>query len=86
MGGRGYKHINSFSPFDSKSVCDRTGFERKLSDMEKTWEGWYVLPEAWAARQPQDFPVVPQKQVVYKEARSELANTGDIAQTFPPIV
>ena len=84
--GRGYRHVNHFSPNDSKSVCDRTGFERKLSDMQRTWQGWFVLPEAWEPRQPQDFPVTAQKQEVYKDSRSEQANPVETAQTFPPIV
>ena len=30
-----------------------------------------MTDEGWHPRQPQDFPVVPIKQKVYKEARSE---------------
>lgn len=79
MGGRKPLHVSTFSPFDSNTICDRTGFKIKLSETQKTWEGWYVIPEAWAPRQPQDFPVIAQKQVIYKEARSEQANPVDTA-------
>ena len=81
--GRGYKHVNSFTPNASKSVCDITGFERTTADLERSWDGRMVIPEAWSARQPQDFPVTAQKQQVYKEARSEQANPLETAQ--PPI-
>ena len=84
--GRGYKHVSTFSPNDSNSICDRTGFKIKLSETERTWEGWFVIPEAWAPRQPQDFPITAQKQQVYADSRSEQADPGETAQTFPPIV
>lgn len=84
--GRGYRHVNYFSPNDSKSVCDRTGFEKKLSDMQRTWHGWFVIEEAWEPRQPQDFPITAQKQEVYADSRSEQSNPLETAQTFPPIV
>ena len=84
--GRGYKHIGGFTPNDSKTICDFTGFDRKLSDVQRTWDGWFVIPEAWSQRQPQDFPVTAQKQEVYADARSEQANPVETAQTFPPIV
>lgn len=85
-GGRGFKPVSTFKPFDSNTICDRTGFKVKLSDVAPTWEGYFVISRAWEPRQPQDFPVVPQKQHVYKDARSEQADPGEEAQTFPPIV
>ena len=86
MGGRSYKHVSSFSPNDSNTICDRTGFKVKLSETELTWEGWRVIRAAWAPRQPQDFPVVPQKQIVYPDARSEQSNPLTTAQPAIPIV
>lgn len=82
MGGRGFKRINTFSPWDSNTIDDITGFKRKMSDMRRRWEGWYT-DQGWAPRQPQDFPVVPQKQLVYNEVRSEQVNPDETAQ--PPI-
>lgn len=53
------------------TICDVTGFKVKLNQVRKRWDGMMVIPEAWEPRQPQDFPVTPQKQKVYKEARFE---------------
>ena len=35
--------------------CYRCGFKRKASEMRKQWQGYYVCPEHWEMRQPQDF-------------------------------
>jgi len=86
MGGRNYLHLGEFSPNDSKTVCDRTGFETVLSRTQETWQGWQVIPEAWEPRQPQDFPITAQKQKVYKDSRSEQANPSETAQPPIPIV
>ena len=85
MGGRQYRSTNHFEPWDSNTIDDVTGFKRKLSDMKRRWEGWFT-DQGWHPRQPQDFPVVPQKQLVYKEARSEQANPDETAQPTPPII
>jgi hypothetical protein len=81
--GRGFKHVNIFVPNASKTVCDVTGFEKTTADVERRWEGWFVIPAAWHARQPQDFPVTAQKQQVYKDSRSEQSNPLETAQ--PPV-
>ncbi len=78
-GGRGYKHVSTFRRWDSNTIDDITGFKRKLSDMQRRWEGWFT-DQGWNPRQPQDFPVVAQKQLVYKNARSEQANPSETAQ------
>jgi len=80
--GRGYKHVSSFSPNDSNTIVDRTGFKVKLSETMKTWEGWQVIEAAWEPRQPQDFPITAQKQQVYKDARSEQARPSE--EALPP--
>ncbi len=87
VGGRGYTHNpNPFKPWNSNTICDRTGFRVKTSEVIREWEGWYMIPAAWAPRQPQDFPVVPVKQVIYRDARSEQVNVDDQAvPTFPII-
>lgn len=82
MGGRGYKHVSSFSPNDSNTIDDVTGFKRKLSDMQRRWEGWFT-DQGWNPRQPQDFPITAQKQQVYKDARSEQAIPSEAP--LPPI-
>jgi len=71
VGGKPYTPINTFKKWDSNSICDVTGFKRKLSEQVERWEGFMVIPEAWNVRQPQDFPVIPTPQTVYKKARSE---------------
>ncbi len=69
-GGRGYRHNpHPFQENDSNTICDVTGFRVKTSDVMRRWEGFFVISEAWHPRQPQDFPVVPVKQHVYRNAR-----------------
>jgi len=40
---------------DWNVVCFECGHKRKASTMMKHWQGYYVCPEHWEARQPQDF-------------------------------
>lgn len=86
MGGRRYTTTNYFNAWDSNTICDFTGFKVKKSGVIRQWEGWYGIPEAWRPRQPQDFPVVPIKQKIYKNVRNEQVFPSEEAQTFPPIV
>lgn len=83
--GRQYVSNTYFSPNDSNTFCDVTGFKVKLSEVSRRWEGFYVIPAAWNPRQPQDFPVVPTPQKVYKNSRSEQV-LAEGAVTPPPIV
>ena len=82
--GRRYCSANYFSPFDSNTIDDVTGFKRKFSSMKKRWEGFYT-DEGYHPRQPQDFPVVAVKQQVYANVRTEQveANAG---VTAPDII
>ncbi len=85
-GGRPYKHLpdKQFQAWNSNTICDVTGFRVKTSEVQRRWEGFYVIPQAWNPRQPQDFPVVPQKQHVYKDARK--SDSDDIiTQAIPSI-
>lgn len=77
MGGRSHKSFSYFSQNDSNTICDITGFKVKKSEVLKRWDGFYVIPEAWHPRQPQDFPVVPEKQKVVPEVRTEDLTTED---------
>lgn len=79
--GRSYKPTNYFSPNDSNTVCDLTGFKVKRSEVMRRWEGFFVIPEAWHPRQPQDLPVIPVKQHVFDDIRTELLDT-DAIQSF----
>lgn len=40
---------------DWNAVCFECGRKRKASTMKKHWQGYWVCPEHWEARQPQDF-------------------------------
>jgi len=84
--GRGYKHVSTFSPNDSNTICDLTGQKVKLSEVIRRWDGFFMIPEAWNVREAQDFPITAQRQQVYKDSRSEQANPLETAQPFPPIV
>lgn len=43
------------APGDWNVVCYECGRKRKASMMKKHWQGYYVCPEHWEPRQPQDF-------------------------------
>ena len=40
---------------DHNAVCFECGRKRKASTMKKHWQGYWVCPEHWEARHPQDF-------------------------------
>jgi hypothetical protein len=82
--GRQYRSTNYFSPNDSNTIDDVTGFKRKLSEMKRRWEG-FMTDEGWHPRQPQDFPVVPTAQKVYPNARTEQVEAEGTVPTFPII-
>jgi len=37
------------------SICDRCGFEFKMHQLRKDWQGLMVCREDWEPRHPQDF-------------------------------
>lgn len=37
------------------AVCFECGRKRKASQLKRHWQGYYVCPEHWEPRQPQDF-------------------------------
>ncbi len=78
-----YSSTNYFSPNDSNTIDDITGFKRKRSQMKRRWEG-FLTDEGFHPRQPQDFPVVPVKQQVFEDVRTENLDTED-AQSFDVI-
>jgi len=75
--GRQYHPTNYFSPNDSNTIDDITGFKRKFSQMKRRWEG-FLTDEGWHPRQPQDFPVIPIKQQTFPEIRTENLDTDDV--------
>jgi len=40
---------------DWNAVCYQCGRKRKASMLKLHWQGYYVCPEHWEPRQPQDF-------------------------------
>lgn len=40
---------------DYNAVCYECGRKRKASTLLKHWQGYYVCPEHWEMRHPQDF-------------------------------
>jgi len=40
---------------DWNAVCFECGRKRKASTMKKNWQGYWVCPEHWEPRHPQDF-------------------------------
>lgn len=40
---------------DWNAVCFECGRKRKASMLKQHWQGYYVCPEHWEPRQPQDF-------------------------------
>ena len=44
-----------YAPGDWNAVCYECGRKRKASTMLRYWQGYYVCPEHWETRQPQDF-------------------------------
>lgn len=79
--GRGFRSVNYFEPHQSNTICDVTGFKVKTGQVLRRWEGFYVIPDAWNQRQPQDFPVTPETQRVHKNVRTQ-SNDETAAATF----
>lgn len=40
---------------DWNTVCYQCGRKRKATYLKRHWQGYYVCPEHWEERQPQDF-------------------------------
>jgi len=40
---------------DWNAVCYECGSKRKGSTLKRHWQGYWVCPEHWEPRQPQDF-------------------------------
>lgn len=58
MGRADFLELGSWN-----AVCYQCGRKRKSSMLRKHWQGYYVCPEHWEMRQPQDFVrSVPDKQ------------------------
>lgn len=47
--------MSNFEPGDWNAVCRRCGAQKKASTLRRQWQGYYVCPEHWEPRHPQDF-------------------------------
>lgn len=48
-------HADHFVLGDYNAACFECGRKFKASGLKKHWKGYYVCPEHWEPRQPQDF-------------------------------
>lgn len=46
---------SDFVPGDWNASCFECGRKRKASQLRRHWQGYYVCPEHWEPRHPQDF-------------------------------
>lgn len=60
---------------DYNVQCFRCGMKRKASTMKKQWQGYYVCPEHWEARQPQDFVKAIPDQIAVPWSQPEPVDT-----------
>ena len=80
-----YRTTNYFSPNDSNTICDVSGFKVKRSQVVKRWEGFYTIAKGFHPRQPQDYPPQQIKQTVYKDVRTEQVQVAGAVPTFEVI-
>ena len=40
---------------DYNAICDQCGFKFKASQLQMTWDGFFVCEKCWEPRHPQDF-------------------------------
>lgn len=73
--GRRHVSVSTFNAHDSNTICDITSFVVKKSEVLRRWEGFYVVPDAFHPRQPQDTPVIPKPQRVYNNIRTQTEDT-----------
>ena len=50
MGKADYLNLGEWN-----AQCFRCGRKRKANELKKQWQGYFVCPEHWEPRQPQDF-------------------------------
>lgn len=58
---------------DSKACCDCCGFDYKLSQLRKRWDGAMVCDKDWEPRHPQDSLKARPERNNVKNARTEPA-------------
>lgn len=58
---------------NARAICDASGFECKLSELVRQWDGAMVLPRFLDQRHPQDF-VTGRRESVLPYTRPEPAD------------
>lgn len=53
MSGKG--RADFYESGSWNAVCYECGRKRKAGELRKHWQGYFVCPEHWEARHPQDF-------------------------------
>lgn len=58
---------------DWNAACFECGREKKASELVKHWQGYWVCPEHWEPRHPQDFvgKVPPSEPVPWSQPQQE---------------
>lgn len=83
-------------PGSWNAQCYQCGRKKKADEMLRYWQGYYVCPQHWEMRQPQDFvrsvpdvqtPPWTQDMPAYQFAISDLICTESSNEnTFDPII
>lgn len=50
---------NKYKKGQWNAICDVCGFKKKAEDLRLRWDGFWVCPEDWEPRHPQDFLRTP---------------------------
>lgn len=60
---------NRFDLGDYNAACHECGRKRKASELKRHWQGYFVCPEHWEPRHPQDFvgPAPEEEQVPWSQ-------------------
>lgn len=51
----GHSRNPGYEPGNYWAECDRCGFDFRIKELKKTWDGLLVCDKDWEPRQPQDF-------------------------------
>ena len=46
---------DTYRPGDWNAMCYQCGGKFKASELKRHWQGYYVCPDHWEPRHPQDF-------------------------------
>lgn len=65
-------NTNQFILGDYNAACFECGSKRKASQLKKHWKGYYVCPEHWEPRHPQDFVGKPPQESQVPWSQPEL--------------